>query len=259
MQRILVELGRRRHLDDPTEVHHCDAIGDVPHDSEVVRNEQVREVELLLQPLEEIDDLRLDRDVECRHRLVRDDEVGIERDCAGQADALALAARELVRVTPGRIGREADDLQEVANLCVGLALGRETVGPQWLADDASNAVAGIEGRIRILEHHLHATAQRPQLVLAQLRDVATLEQDAPGGRLVEPQDRATDGRLATPGLPDEPDRLTALDLQRDVVDGTDVADMAIEDDPALDREVDLEVLELDERPAIATHRPSTGR
>ena len=113
----------------------------MPHDGEVVRDEEVREVELLLQLLEQVDDLRLDRDVERGHRLVRDDEVGIDRDRAGEADALALAARELVRVAAGRIGGQADDLQQVANPRVRLAPIRQTVRSERLADDAPDAVA----------------------------------------------------------------------------------------------------------------------
>ena len=158
MQRVLVELGRRRDFDDPAEIHDCDAIGDVPHDREVVRDEQIREVELLLQLLEQVDDLRLDRDVERGDRLVRDDEVRIDRDCACQSDALALASGELVRIAPGRIGRQSDDLEQVANPPARLAPTREAVGPEWLADDATHAVARVERRVRILEDHLHATA-----------------------------------------------------------------------------------------------------
>ena len=43
--------------------------------AQVVRDEQVGEAELVLQVLEQVDDLRLDRDVERRDRLVADDEL----------------------------------------------------------------------------------------------------------------------------------------------------------------------------------------
>ncbi len=56
------------------------------------------EAELVLQVLEQVEDLRLDRDVERRDRLVADDQLRLERERAGDADPLALAARELVRV-----------------------------------------------------------------------------------------------------------------------------------------------------------------
>ena len=84
------------------------ARGDVADDGEVVRDEEVGELELLLQLLEEIDDLCLDRHVERRDRLVRDDEIRIQRECAGEADALPLAAGELVRVARACVLRKAD-------------------------------------------------------------------------------------------------------------------------------------------------------
>ena len=81
---------------------------------------------------------------------------------------------------------------------------------------------------------------------------------APGGRLVEPEHRPADGRLAAAGLADEAERLAALDRERHAVHGLDVTDVAVEDDPALDREPDLEVVELDERAGARSRRPSCG-
>ena len=52
----------------------------------------------MLQVLEEVDDLRPDRHVERRHRLVGDDELRVQRQRTGDADPLALAAAERVRV-----------------------------------------------------------------------------------------------------------------------------------------------------------------
>ena len=71
----------------------------------------------------------------------------------------------------------------------------------------------------------------------------------------EPEDRAPERRLAATRLADEAERLAALDRQRDVVDGLDVADVAVEHDAALDREVDLEV----RRARRAARRPTRSR
>ena len=87
----------------------------MPDDREVVRDEEVREIELPLQLLEQVDDLRLDRDIERRDRLVEDHEVRVDRERASDADALALAARELVRVAGGGVRREADDLEQLTH------------------------------------------------------------------------------------------------------------------------------------------------
>ena len=95
--RLRVELLRRRELDDLAQVHHGDPVRDVAHDAQVVRDEQVREAELVLEVVEQVDDLRLDRDVERGDRLVEQDQPRLERERAGDADPLALAAGELVR------------------------------------------------------------------------------------------------------------------------------------------------------------------
>ena len=81
-----------------SEVHDGDAVGDLADHRQVVRDEDVRQVEVALQVAQEVEHLRLDRDVERRDRLVADDQLRRERERTRDADPLALAARELVRV-----------------------------------------------------------------------------------------------------------------------------------------------------------------
>ncbi|MNL47637.1 hypothetical protein D3C87_1704360 [compost metagenome] len=71
----------------------------------VMTDEQIGEATLCLKVHEQIDDLRLDRHVECRQCFVGDDQLGIGRKRTGDADTLALAAGEFVRVTRGDIRR----------------------------------------------------------------------------------------------------------------------------------------------------------
>ncbi len=66
-------------LDHLAEVHDGDPVADVAHDREVVRDEEVGEVEVVLQVGEQVDDLRLDRDVERRDGLVADDQLWMQR------------------------------------------------------------------------------------------------------------------------------------------------------------------------------------
>ncbi len=111
----------------------------------------------LLQVGEQVDDLRLDRNVERRDRLVADDQVGAGRERAGDADALALAARELVREAARRrraAGRTC--VQQRRNPVVDLAPGpREAEIEQRLGDDVAHPQARIEAAERVLEHDLH--------------------------------------------------------------------------------------------------------
>ena len=58
-------------------VHHRDLVGDLRHDAEVVGDHHDRGVELGLQALDQVQDLRLDGHVECRRRLVGDQQLRV--------------------------------------------------------------------------------------------------------------------------------------------------------------------------------------
>src|SRR5688572_18950068 len=135
MARVPVELFDSALLDELPEVHHADPIAEVLDDREVVADEQVREVEVAAEIEEQIQNLALDRHVEGRHRLVADDEVRAEGERPRDADALALAAGELVRVAPRVVAPQAHDLEAVLHsLVTGLAVGH-ALGEEPLADD----------------------------------------------------------------------------------------------------------------------------
>src|SRR6202051_2306498 len=77
-QRAAVRMGCRvknalpaRRLDDAAKIHDGDLIADMTDDRQIVGDEDVGEAELPLQLLQEIDDLRLDREVECGDRLIQ--------------------------------------------------------------------------------------------------------------------------------------------------------------------------------------------
>ena len=88
----------RRRLDHAAEVHHHDAVGEVTHHAEVMADEEIREPEALAQRHEKVQHLRLHRDVKRRDGFVADQQLGLDGERAGDADARALPARELVRV-----------------------------------------------------------------------------------------------------------------------------------------------------------------
>ena len=78
---------------------------------------------LALQRLQQIDDLRLDRHVERRHRLVADDQLRLEDHRPRDADALALAAGELVRIAVDHLRRRPTFAIIACTRCVHLAFG----------------------------------------------------------------------------------------------------------------------------------------
>jgi hypothetical protein len=94
-------------LYDLAEVHHSHPVAQVLHDVQVVGDEQRREAVPRPQVHEQVEHLRLHRLVERRHGLVGDQQARADDEGAGEIDALALAARQLVGVAGGVAPREA--------------------------------------------------------------------------------------------------------------------------------------------------------
>ena len=149
------------------EVHDHDPVGDVADDVQVVRDEDVGQPEVALEVLEQVEDLRLHGDVERRDRLVADDQLRVDRERAGDADALPLAARELVREAVVVLGVQADDLEQLLHAALDLGLGAELVHLERLGDDEADALARVQRRVRVLEDHHHLAPDRPHLARAR--------------------------------------------------------------------------------------------
>ena len=75
MPRVVEQLLGRPLLDDPPEVHDRDAVGDVPGQPEVVRDDEDRDAGLADQPEHQLQDLAAHRGVEARDRLVGDEQL----------------------------------------------------------------------------------------------------------------------------------------------------------------------------------------
>ena len=60
MDRVAAELTAFRELDHLAEIHDADAVGDVAHNADIMRDEQIGQVLFTLQILQHVDDLRLD-------------------------------------------------------------------------------------------------------------------------------------------------------------------------------------------------------
>ena len=171
MERLGVEVVRGLDLDDLAEVHDRDPVGDVADDGEVVGDEQVGQPEVRLEPLEQVDDLRLDRHVEGADRLVADDDLGLDGERPGDADALALAAAELVRIALDERGVETDQLEQLGDARLARLARREVVDAQRLGQDLADGLARVEARVRVLEDHLELPAAAPQVVALERQEV----------------------------------------------------------------------------------------
>src|SRR5260370_2274707 len=236
-----------RYLDDLAEIHDRDTVRHVLDDREIVADEEQRDAELLLQVLQQVDDLRLDRDVERRDRFVADDEFGLCRECPGDADALELTTGEFVRPTVQRVAWQPQRVHQRRNprLKVGGRF-REAEIADRLGQDIAHPHAGIETGERILEHHLHAAAHAAQTFGRKIVDPLAIQYHLAGGDVEQSQDGAADRRLAATGLAYQRQRLAARDLKGHAVHGIDPFGLAAEQ-AAADREMLLEVVDLEQR------------
>src|SRR5438876_1293984 len=205
-------------LDDGPEVHHGDVIGEVAHDGEIVRDEDQRGAPGGLQFPEQIDDRRLDRDVERRDGLVRDDDVGIARQRARDRDPLLLASRQLAGLAPRQLRRELHDLEQARD--AGPRVGRRALAQaaQRPPDRVAHGVARVERALGVLEDHLKLPPQRAAAAVdAEPADLGAVEHDVAIRGDLDAGQHLRERGLAAARLADDRERLATTG---DDVDGT---------------------------------------
>ena len=176
---------------------------------------------LLLEVVHEVQHLRPHRHVERGDRFVGHDEVGFERQRAGDGDALELTARELGRIPLHHVAAHADAFEELVHLADALLAIHLEVHDQRFGDRFADRHMRIERAVRILEHHLHAAALRPQVASAERADVDAVEAHRALVGLDQAQHEPTGRGLPRAGLADQGERLPTLEGEADVVDRGD--------------------------------------
>ena len=168
------------------------------------------------QPLEDLEDLGLDRHVEGGRRLVGDEQLRLEGEGHGDHHPLAHPARELVREALAAASRAAGCRP---------SRGARSPGPgrppwscsrwAWIVSTICSSIVRTGFRLVIGSWKIIAMSRPrmvPHLVLREGHQVLPVEQDLaaldPTGRLgQEPHDRQVRDALAAAGLADEPERL----------------------------------------------------
>ena len=251
-----IELLRWRDLDDAAEIHHRDTAADMFDDAQIVRNEEIGQLEFLLQILHQVQDLRLDRHVERGNRFVGDDELGIDGKRARDADALALTAREFVRITAVIILAQADLFQQFDNALLAIIALGDVMDLHAFADDLADAHARVERGVGVLEDDLHLAPQIAHRVGIERGYVGAFEIDAARSGFEQPDHEAPEGRLAAARFTHQPQRFPVLDFERYVVDRPDVI-TAVPRQPPVHRKIFFEVADFHQRHGQVTLMQAT--
>ena len=202
------------------EIQHQYALAQLPHQRQIVTDEQQAHVRLALQVREQGHDLLLGRDIQRTDRLVADKQTGSEDRGAGDADTLALSAGELVRVAARELGGESHAAQHRGELRgARAAVEIRGVHPQRLAHDLPNRHARVEAPERVLEDDLQIASQRAQRALRQIPERLPHPHDAAGGGSQQLQRGTHQRRLAAAGFTHHPERLAGVQLETDRAHG----------------------------------------
>ena len=159
---------------------------------------------------EQVDDLRLDRHVERGDRLVADEQVGLHGERAGDGDALALAARELVRIARRRNrGRARPRSSQFADIGCGVAARRRrpwASGPSAIVSPmrmrGSSEANGSWNTVWTRVVRLRGARRRHHRLRRRART-------SPAARRQDAGDDAAERRLAAAGFADEAEGLAA--------------------------------------------------
>ena len=152
-------------------------------DGEIVADEHHCETEPLLQVLQQQQDMRLRRHVEAGHDLVGNDEVRLQRQRPRDPGSLALTSGQLVRIAVDEISRQPDKIEQGRGAITLISSSLQaSIHLQRTRQRRAQSQPGIQRRLRVLEDHLDARAQRAHFCFAKAADLDAVELDAAGCR-----------------------------------------------------------------------------
>ena len=152
--------------------------------------------------LDQIENLCLDRHVQRRRRLVRDQQLGVADQPHGDHHPLPHAAGKLVGVLLHPLGHvvDAHQLQHLHGALRRVLLGDAlVVGPQRLDELVAHRIHRVQAGHGVLEDHGHLPAPEVRHLLLRLgQHILALEGDGPADHLARGLQKANDGvRLHT--------------------------------------------------------------
>jgi hypothetical protein len=85
-------------LNNFSKIHHRNAVRKVMNNTEIVSDKQKSQMQRFLQLFQQVDDLGLNRNIQGRNRLIRNDQFRLEGERTCDSNSLPLTSAELVRI-----------------------------------------------------------------------------------------------------------------------------------------------------------------
>ena len=218
--RVLQQLACRPGLHHRAAVHHHQFGGAFGCQSQIVGNQQHGRAQFLGHRVDLVQDGALHRYIQCRRRLVCDQQPRPAGQANGDQGTLAHAAGEFMRVLLGTflgVG-QSRRLQHLHHFPVHVTPGRHPVHQQGLRHLRADLGDRVQVGHRILRDQADlAAADGPHPVLGQPHQLLAVEADAPGGHPAVARQQADQGhgrgRLPGTGLTDNRQRLALFQAQ----------------------------------------------
>ncbi len=154
---------------------------------------------------------------------------GCRARAPGDADPLALAAGELVRIAVGVAAVESHQLQELPHPLFSAAPG-QLMDLQRFGQDLSRRHPGVQRGVRILKNHLHPAAHAPQGPAFEFGQLHAVQENPACSGTLQLQDGPPGAGLAATALSHQPQCLSFTNEERDAVDGAHRTHLAPEQD-----------------------------
>src|SRR2546425_7025398 len=264
MEQVHEQLARRRLLNDPPEIHDGHAIGHLANEVEVVGDQEVRQPLLPLDVSQQVQDLRLDRDIQGARRFIEQEKFRFGCEGSSNRNPLSLASGELMRKSIEVVGPQSDVFKKLRGSFDRLGARHQVVDQNRLGDDVLHEHPGIEGGERVLEYGLHVppvwlqrsraeprdrelvqrtreragpSLRRFAVVLLSMPEVPDLrvrlrghvEENLTRRRGNQTKKQTTERRLTAAAFSDQSERLTSPNVQIDAVHGADSGNRSAED------------------------------
>ena len=219
MQRAVVQRFGLRDLADMASVEDADAIRYRAHDAHIVRDEETGELLFLLQGVQQVEDLGLDRDVEGRDGLVADQELRLRGQRAGNAHALPLPSGELAGIAKDRLPRQSDAFEQFHGALQTAASGfGDPERLQRLQQAGVYGDVGVQRGGGILKDHADVPHRVPSFPPTQAVQIPSLVKHGAAARAQGTVQQPAQGALSASRLAHQRQRFPAPQGQVDTVE-----------------------------------------